>query len=76
MQCAPSERRNIVIGHSSPGGGDCVDIGRVGASFVQYTVPLDCTYDNTTVAICIRYISGECVSQTAVYRTMSEYRAS
>ena len=73
MQCAPSGRRSIIIGRSPPGGGDCVDIERVGASFVQYTVPLDCTYDNTTVAICIRYVGGECLSQTAVHRTMGEY---
>ncbi len=74
MQGAESTGRNVVIGRSSPGGGDCMYVATLnGDGFTEYIVQLDCSDDDMSVTICVRYTSGGCSSMETRHTTMSEF---
>ena len=63
-QVEQSQNRMVVIGRSSPGREDCVEIQRVDGSMQSYslTLPNDDEFCGTSVTICVRYIFGGCSS--------------
>ncbi len=74
MQGVESAGRHVVIGRSSSGGSDCVDVTTVdGSEFTEYIVQLDCSYDDMSVTICVRYTTGRCSSMETRSKTMSEF---
>ncbi len=74
MQGNESAGRNVVIGHSSPGGIDCMDVATVdGSESMEYVVQLDCSYDETSVTVCVRYTTGRCSSMETRRIALGEF---
>ena len=73
-------KRDVVIGHSPPGGmsaSDCVDVVTIDASGSgSARFMLDCSYDGSTLTLCVQYTTaGGCnsaLSTTTIPGTTSQ----
>ena len=52
----------VVIGRSSPGGEDCVEMQQVDGSMQSYSLMLAAEDCERSIAICVQYITGGCSS--------------
>ena len=64
-QVEQSRNRMVVIGRSSPGGEDCVDVEQVAEPLQSYSLLLaddDEDFCGSSVTVCVRYMTNACRS--------------